>query len=192
MVSFWLHRLTLTPLPGTLLRHNAGALRMDWPRIPLPGWPDGTADGAADALTKSAARGRKLAALLESDTAVGGVTTGPLRPELAAIAVPTTSDGGNMAGDDFLASPGWGHLGTGDVVMPGHGRVEQRDYTAVERTALGDALPTLGVTTFDVYLSGRAYWRSVPAAVWNYQLGGYQVLKKWLLYRERKFWAARC
>ena len=26
---------------------NAGALRMEWPRIPLPGWPDGTAGGAA-------------------------------------------------------------------------------------------------------------------------------------------------
>ena len=165
---------------------NAGALRMDWPRIPLPGWPDGTADGAADALTQSAARGRKLAALLASDTAVGGVTTGPLRPELAAIAVPTTFHGGNMAGDDFLASAGWGHLGTGDVVMPGQGRVEQRDYTDDERTALADAVPTLGHTTFDVYLNDRAYWRNVPAAVWNYQLGGYQVLKKWLSYRESK------
>ena len=26
---------------------NAGALRMEWPRIPLPGWPDGEAEGAA-------------------------------------------------------------------------------------------------------------------------------------------------
>ena len=25
-----------------------------------------------------------------------------------------------------------------------------------------------------------------PAAVWDYQLGGYQVLKKWLSYRESK------
>lgn len=30
-----------------------------------------------------------------------------------------------------------------------------------------------------------AYWRNVPAAVWGYKLGGYQVLKKWLSYRER-------
>ena len=37
---------------------NAGALRMEWPRIPLPGWPDGVADGAAAALAESAARGR--------------------------------------------------------------------------------------------------------------------------------------
>ena len=43
----------------------------------------------------------------------------------------------------------------------------------------------LGDTTFDIYLNDRAYWRNVPAAVWRYKLGGYQVLKKWLSYRER-------
>ena len=37
-----------------------------------------------------------------------------------------------------------------------------------------------------MYLNERAYWRNVPAAVWNYQLGGYQILKKWLSYRESK------
>ena len=73
---------------------NAGALRMEWPHIPLPGWPDGNAPGAADVLAASAARGRELAALLDSDTAVIGVTTGALRPEWASIAVPATTDGG--------------------------------------------------------------------------------------------------
>ena len=165
---------------------NAGALRMEWPRIPLPGWPDGVAAGAANALAESAARGRQLAVLLDSDTPVAGVTTGSLRPELAAIAVPTTTDGGNMVGDDFAVSAGWGHLGTGEAVMPGQGRIVARDYTAAERTALGDAILTLGDSTFDVYLNDRAYWRNVPASVWNYQLGGYQVLKKWLSYRETK------
>ena len=165
---------------------NGDALRMDWPRIPLPGWPDGVAAGAADALAESAARGRQLAALLDSDIRVAGVTTGALRPELATIAMPTTTDGGNMAGDDSAVCAGWGHLGTGDAVMPGQGRVAARDYTDAERTALADAIPTLGDTTFDVYLNDRAYWRNVPAAVWNYQLGGYHVLKKWLSYRESK------
>ena len=165
---------------------NAGALRMDWPRIPLPGWPDGNVDGSTEALTASAERGRELAALLDPDTTVAGVTSGALRLELAAIAVPTATDGGNMAGDDFAVSAGWGHFGSGDVVMPGQGRVMQRDYTPDELVALGDAIPTLGETTFDVYLNDRAYWRNVPATVWYYQLGGYQVLKKWLSYRERR------
>ena len=164
---------------------NAGALRMEWPRIPLPGWPDGDEDGAADALAASAARGRELAALLDSDTPVPGVTTGTLRPEAAAVAVPSTTDGGNMAGVDFALTAGWGHFGQGEAVMPGQGRVVERAYTADERAALGEAARTLGDTTFDVHLNGRAYWRNVPAAVWGYKLGGYQVLKKWLSYREQ-------
>ena len=165
---------------------NAGALRMGWPRIPLPGWPDGKAEGAADTLAQSAARGRELAQLLDPETPVPGITEGALRPEIAAIAVPTTSDGRNMTGDDFAITAGWGHFGSGQTVMPGKGRAIERDYTRDERTVLSDALPTLGATTFDIYLNDRAYWHNIPAAIWDYKLGGYQVLKKWLSYREHK------
>ena len=165
---------------------NAGALRMEWPRIPLPGWPAGAAPGAAEELVASAARGRELARLLDPETPVPGVTMGPLHPEISAIAVPATADGGNMDDEDFEVSAGWGHYGSGDAVMPGQGRVEERSYTAKELAALGDAMATLGDATFDIYLNGRAYWRNVPANVWNYRLGGYQVLKKWLSYRESK------
>jgi len=47
------------------------------------------------------------------------------------------------------------------------------------------AIACLGKTTFDVFLNGVAYWRNVPARVWGYTIGGYQVMKKWLSYRER-------
>ena len=165
---------------------NAGALRMEWPRIPLPGWPDGSAQGAAGQLTASAERSRELARLLDPETPVSGVTTGTLLPELASIAVAATADGGNMADGDFKVTAGWGHHGVGDAVMPGQGRVEERSYSVEEQAALGDEIATLGDTTFDIYLNGRAYWRDVPSDVWNYKLGGYQVLKKWLSYRESK------
>ena len=165
---------------------NAGALRMEWPRIPLPGWPDGEAEGAAAALAASAARGRTLAQLLDSDTPVRGVTEGTLRSEIAAIAVPTTLDGHHMTGDDFALTAGWGHYGSGDAVMPGQGRLVERPYTPEERAAMGNGLPMLGETTFDIYLNARAFWRNIPAHVWTYKLGGYQVLKKWLSYRERE------
>ena len=165
---------------------NAGALRMEWPRIPLPGWPEGEAPDAADELKASADRGRKLAALLDCETPVSGVTEGALRPEIVVISVPSTVNGGNMAGEDFSLTEGWGHFGQGEVVMPGQGRVVEREYTPEERGALGSAEGVLGGTTCDVYLNERAYWRNVPSAVWEYKLGGYQVLKKWLSYRERK------
>ena len=163
---------------------NAGALRMEWPRVPLPGWPDGEALGAAEAITMSAERGRELAALLDSSSAVPGVTKAPFRPEIAAIAVPTTVNSRNMAGEDFAVTAGWGSYGQGDAVMPGPGRAVERSYSSDEHAAMGDAFTSLGDTTFDIYLNGEAFWRNVPTAVWKYRLGGYQVLKKWLSYRE--------
>ena len=30
-----------------------------------------------------------------------------------------------------------------------------------------------------------AYWQNIPEKVWNYYIGGYQVIKKWLSYREK-------
>ena len=153
---------------------NAGALRMEWPRIPLPHWaelsasaPSGRgasrsapsaggeggsrtaptserADVAAQTLAASAARGRELAALLDSDTPVPGVTTSPLRPEIAAIAVPTTTDDTQMDGDDFALTAGWGHFGSGEAVMPGQGRTVERAYTQAEREALSAPSPWQG------------------------------------------------
>ena len=178
---------------------NAGALRMEWPRIPLPGWPTNNENMAApagqeretaalpseqqQAFCATAARGRELAQLLNPDTPVPGVTVPPLRPELAAIAVPSTTDGRNMAGDDFAVTAGWGRFGVGQAVMPGAGRAIARAYTAAEHAALNTS--QLGATTLDIHLNDHAYWCNVPAAVWDYKLGGYQVLKKWLSYRER-------
>ena len=165
---------------------NAGALRMEWPRIPLPGWDDGESNAARATLARSAAGGRELARLLDPATPAPGVTDGTLHPELATIAVPTTAHGRNMTGGDFAVTAGWGHFGSGDAVMPGQGWAAARAYTASERTALVDhAAATLGRTTFDIYLNENAFWRNVPAAVWTFKLGGYQVLKKWLSYRER-------
>ena len=124
--------------------------------------------------------------------------------------MPATIDGRNMSSGDFELTAGWGHFGAGQAVMPGQGRVVQRPYTRTERDALltpsplegegpGEesllpsradvqvegAVSAVGATTRDVHLNDRAYWRSVPAAVWDYKLGGYQALKKWLSYRER-------
>ena len=61
--------------------------------------------------------------------------------------------------------------------MPGKGRVETR--------AASNLPATLGAHVLDVYLNGTAYWRNVPEAVWDFTIGGYQVIKKWLSYRER-------
>ena len=101
------------------------------------------AEQAAQTLAASAARGRELARLLDCETPVPGVTDGALRPEMAAIAVPATSDGRNLSGDDFALTAGWGHFGSGQAVMPGRGRIVERAYTRSEREALGAAVPVM-------------------------------------------------
>ena len=141
-------------------------------------------EDAAEAFARLVARGRNLAALLDPKTSVPGVTEVPLRSEIATIAKPTTSDGRNMTQGDFVLAAGWGHFGSGNSVMPGQGRAVERPYTPEERAALGDTGSTLGRVTFDIHLNDNASWRNVPATVWKYKLGGYQVLKKWLSYRE--------
>ena len=184
-VEHLFHHILAALHDPTYREANAGALRMEWPRIPLPDWPNGEAEGAREELLHSANRGREIAALLDSDTPVPGVTQPPLRSDIATIAVPNTITGRNMAAEDFAVTARWGHRGQADAVMPGQGRAEERTFTTTESVALADALPTLGSTTFDIHLNDTAYWRNVPAAVWNYRLGGYQVLKKWLSYREQ-------
>jgi hypothetical protein len=171
------------------LTENVDALRQDWPRIPLP--------GTAELLRASAALGRQVAALLDTERPVPGVTSGKIRPELQAIGVIARVGGGtlNPAAGDLAVTAGWGHAGKGGVTMPGKGRVDQRAYIPDELTSIRSgasllaltaeqALACLGATTRDVYLNKTAYWRNVPANVWEYTIGGYQVIKKWLSYRE--------
>jgi len=47
-------------------------------------------------------------------------------------------------------------------------------------------LELLGHATHDVFLNDTACWRNVPEKVWDYTIGGYQVIKKWLSYREHE------
>ena len=171
-------------------QENSGALRQDWPRIPLP--------SSGEVLAHSAALSRQVAALLDPEAEVKGVTAGKLRPEIKSLGVVAAVDGGQLdpAGGDLALTAGWGHLANG-AIMPARGRVEERDYTAAELAAieqgaavlgltLAEALALLGETTCDVYLNPRACWRNIPRNVWTFTIGGYQVIKKWLSYREEK------
>jgi hypothetical protein len=141
---------------------NAGALRQDWPRIPLP--------KTKDSLAASAALGRQVAALLDTEAPVPGVTAGKIQDEMKDIAVFQRVDGkpANPAAADLDLTAGWGHGGKGGVTMPGKGKLVLRPDGA-----------------YDIFLNDDACWRNIPAAVWEYTIGGYQVIKKWLSYREK-------
>lgn len=170
---------------------NAGALRMDWPRVPVP--------GDAKWLQASAHLGAAMANLLDAETPVSGVSKGKLRPGLRVLGLPHKKDGKPISDKDLSVSAGWGHVQTSrtgsTLVMPGTGLSEERDYTAAERAALSEEAKALGINdesifdvlghrTFDIHLNADAMWTNIPSKVWDYTLGGYQVIKKWLSYRE--------
>jgi hypothetical protein len=186
----WMNALAIG-YSSAYLTENADGVRQDWPRIPLP--------NSRELLETSADLGRKIAALLDTESQVDGVTAGNFRSELALVAVISNSSGGNLdpAKGHLALSAGWGHAGKGGVVMPARGRLVERDFTQTERDAIAVgaaalglapeiATGLLGATTYDVYLNNRAYWRNIPARIWEYTIGGYQVIKKWLSYRERE------
>jgi len=186
----WMHALAIGYSPA-YLTENADGIRQDWPRIPLP--------HTKDALLASAALGRQVAALLDTEHEVPGVSSGAIRGELKPVAVISRLGGGslNPGAGDLAITAGWGHAGKGGVTMPAKGRTIRREYPADELAAIREgaeafgltpeqAIEHLGETTLDIYLNDVAYWRNVPARVWDYTIGGYQVVKKWLSYRERE------
>ncbi len=125
------------------------------------GWPRIPLPTDAAEFAASAERGRLLARLLDTESNVDDLLD-------SSIAVPTKIDGTQMQPTDFNVTAGWGHFGANQAVMPGQGKIERR----------GDMV--------DIYLNDGAYWKDIPINVWEYRLGGYQVLKKWLSYRESK------
>ncbi len=171
----WMHALAIGYSPAWL-SENADGIRQDWPRVPLP--------NSAALLRASADLGIRVAALLDPDATVPGVTAGSLHPALATIAIPTKRGGGQMTEADRALIAGWGHAGKGGAIMPGRGRITHRDYASDEATAAAQHA-VFGPQTNDVFLNADAFWRNIPDTVWDFTIGGYQVLKKWLSYREK-------
>jgi hypothetical protein len=181
----WMHALAIGYSPA-YLTENADGVRRDWPRIPLP--------AGRKALEASAVLGERIAAILDTEAEVPGITTGKIASLLKTIGFTTKIEDGEI---DLAVTAGWGHAGKGGVVMPAKGKLSERMYAqdevkAIEAEARArgmtakDVIQLLGEKTCDVYLNDTAYWRNIPANVWSYHIGGYQVIKKWLSYRERK------
>jgi Type ISP C-terminal specificity domain/N-6 DNA Methylase len=168
----WMHALAIGYSPA-YLSDNVDGIRENWPRIPLP--------ASREALLASAELGRQVAALLDTETTVPGVTSGTIRDELKTIAVVSRVGGGALTPAEFALTAGWGSGGQGSITMPGKGKTELRVCTPDEHSAGFGTAPTL-----DMYLNATAYWKNIPQPVYDFTIGGYQVIKKWLSYREQR------
>ena len=173
----WHHALAITFAPQ-YLDDNADGIAIDWPRIPLP--------DAREMLDRSAGLGARVAALLDTESGVPGVTTGTVAQHLRKI--------GSIVGTDLSVSAGWGSRDKKGRINPGRGRIEVREWTPSEDAGLRKGFVATNVPeargftllgrAVDIYLNDTNFWRGVPEAAWEYVIGGYLVAKKWLSYRE--------
>lgn len=175
--AIWLHSLAIGFSPK-YIADNADGIADNWPRIPLP-------DDKV-LLYASADLGRSLANLLDIEAVVTGVTAGTIAEHLRIL--------GKISATDLKVTAGWGRKDKKGKVFPGREKTKTREWSGDESEALKKGFSTLGITearglellgrAVDVYLNDTTHWAAVPEAVWNYYIGGYQVIKKWLSYRE--------
>jgi hypothetical protein len=177
--SPWWHALAIGFSPKYYAEHREG-IAIGWPRIPMP--------LGREEFDRSAKLGKRLADLLDPNTHVATVTGGTIAEHQKVFGV--------LSATDLGVTAGWGHLDTKGRVNPGKGRSNTRAYTTAEQEAITKGIAAAGINKVrgfdllgppvDVYLNATTYWRCIPTAVWEYTIGGYQVVKKWLSYREQR------
>lgn len=175
----WLHVLAIGFSP-LYVEENDDAVRSNWPRVPLP--------DSEQALRESAQLGAQVAATLNLDQPLRGVDAAPVRADIRAVADIGRTDGAivNPGTGDLALTAGWGIPQT-RLVMPGAGRFIQRAREQSEFQGLDDGhLDLLGEEVLDIYLNDHVRWSGVPTAVWDFKIGGFQVLRKWLSYRDSR------
>lgn len=173
----WLHALAIGFSPAYLAEHAEG-ISIGWPRIPMP--------RKRTDLDRSALLGLRIADLLNPEVSIPNVTSGVVHEHYKVM--------GGLSSADLRVKVGWGHKDKQGHVNPGQGRIAARPYTAKELEAIGAGAAALGIETsrvlellgspVDVFLNDTTCWSCIPSSVWNYVIGGYQVIKKWLSYRE--------
>lgn len=186
----WMHALAIGYSLCYLIENSDG-VKQDWPRVPLP--------DSKENLIQSAELGWRVAHLLDTRKDIQGVTCGTVRAELRVIGITSHIEGEkvDVAKGELAITAGWGHLDNRGATMPGAGRLVEREFdpeefatleSGAESLGLGveDAVGLLGETTLDVHLNEKVFWKNIPSRIWEYRIGGYQVIKKWLSYREKR------
>jgi hypothetical protein len=153
--------------PSYQAEHKS-ALSADWAHLPIPKDPK-----LFDRLVTA---GEQVARLLDSGRDAADVIRAVVGAErVRALGPLKRADGKQVRADDLkITVTYWGG---------GKGKWKPRPFMMEELPAMEYA-DTWGERTGDLFLNDDAYFANVPELIWNYQLGGYPVLKKWLGYRQ--------
>jgi hypothetical protein len=147
---------------------HKSALSADWAHVPIP--------KDKNLFDRLVVAGEQVTRLLDADRDASDVIKAIVGADLARALGPLKRiDAKQVRPDDLKVTVTyWGG---------GKGRWTPRAFKTDEHlaTEFGDAW---GERTGDLFVNDCAFFANVPEQVWNYQLGGYPVLKKWLGYRQ--------
>lgn len=154
--------LALLHAPAYQADHKS-ALSADWAHPPIP------RDHAL--FIQLAEAGDRVTGLLNANAEAGAIVSQILGEPAVTLGALRRVDGAQVRPQDLEVSISyWGGA---------KGRWVPRDAHSDEIS-----LDSLGERTGDLYINDQCYFANVPSAVWQYQLGGYPVIKKWLGYRQ--------
>jgi hypothetical protein len=153
--------------PSYQAEHKS-ALSADWAHVPIP--------KDAKLFDRLATAGEQVTRLLDGGRDAGDVIEAVVGAEGVRVLGPLKrTDGKQVRPDDLrITITYWGG---------GKGRWKPRPFMADELPAI-DYADAWGERTGDLFINDDAYFADVPELIWNFQLGGYPVLKKWLGYRQ--------
>jgi hypothetical protein len=139
------------------------ALAQDWAHVPIP--------KNIDLFVQLANAGSTVALLLDPAKDPTKLFKEILGESLATIAVVNRLDGEPIQPTDLTVEYSFFGSATGGW----------RSRSAEPEECFS---PAWGETTGDLFINDRVCLRNVPQAAWEYELGGYPVIKKWLGYRD--------
>jgi hypothetical protein len=153
--------------PSYQAEHKS-ALSADWAHLPIP--------KDISLFDRLVVAGEQVTRLLDADRDASDVIRTVVGDDRARALGPLKrTDGKQVRPDDLrITVTYWGG---------GKGRWKPRAFMADELPAIEFA-DAWGERTGELFINDNAYFANVPEVIWNYQLGGYPVLKKWLGYRQ--------
>jgi hypothetical protein len=154
--------LAICHSPAYEIEHK-DSLAQDWAHIPIP--------RQKELFDRLRAAGDQIAVLLNPVVDARNIVKRILGDSAKTLAVASRVGGGSLRSEDLVVAYSFFGNATGGW------RSRQPSETETLRTAWG-------TQTGDLYINGQIFFRNVPSGVWEYELGGYPVIKKWLAYRD--------
>jgi hypothetical protein len=154
--------LAICHSPAYELEHKE-SLAQDWAHIPIP--------RQKDVFARLCSSGDQIAVLLNPIIDARSTIKTILGSSANTLAVASRDGGGSVRSNDMVVAYSFSGNATGG-------------WRSRQPTESESSIIPSGAETGDLYINDHIFFRNVPSTVWEYELGGYPVIKEWLAYRD--------